>query len=972
MAAVNSLGTSAFSEPVMASTTTIPSFGLTQTTETQLEEGGRITVCLELFPTGGAITENHAPFSVTITTKDGTAKAGIDYIPIHDVLSFAKKDKAIDCSQVELVNDKFLEKSPEIFTVRVSTEDTGKIRLDPAILRVEIYEEDRATLHITPPSQSVHEGSDATYTITMMSGDDPVHADENIRVGVGADTPMLEEEDTTPVAAAGDDYIGTQQEVTIRAGESIATFSIPVRVDMAAQVVNEEDPDQIITESDNEIFNSYILKPAGDRRFEVHPPTEDQDDRANSEVTIIDVPPLPGMSTGHGKYGLELTVNWDNPGNVSIDAYEYRYSTDGGRPWTPNWTEVPGSGPNTTSTRLSDIPPVEHTIQVRALDGDATVNIGEIKETPNPTPDLTGMTAQHGPDGNELIISWDDVNDPFVQSYQYRYRVDASSEWTDWTTIRGSGSSTTSFTLSTVETVEHTVQVRGRSGNTITGMGEATETPLPPPLVPGLPREIQTVYEIGAPATLTWLTPSEAEDPRAPLTGFAVQMRKSGSSSWTSKSHRLSADDEQNLAVSGFQAGDLVEARIASVNRVGQSEWIEAPTLRMQVAQELPQDAAAIVPVNREPLVFGYWTDSDGSNHRSEDRYRYDDTWLLNDCMGDRHFTLGWTTIDSEVRRYEAYTITQHGAHNVRHRFSSRLDGTGVMGLFGTVNVHGHSLTQVWVRALVDLNGTDTWTRWLGPIDLQCLTDDDPLPGTPADSPRNYPHEGRPKVTGIPQAGSGNHLTVDTGGIHDANGFSDDHEFTITWTRRDGDNVGIHSRGNDGFPRVLSLWPTDMGKTMRAHVTYTDADGHEEFATSDAVLIREPTPLWGRFSDRHTPEYHDGASQFNVVVSFISELNKHPDVADVTDGRMASGVFNISAGTIDSATEVEIDGSGMFNWQLAITPSGNDDVVLTLPVTTDCKATNAVCTTNDWNLGEDPRWSAERWANQNLTGSGGA
>ena len=429
--------------------------------------------------------------------------------------------------------------------------------------------------------------------------------------------------------------------------------------------------------------------------------------------------------------------------------------------------------------------------------------------------------------------------------------------------------------------------------------------------------------------------------------------------SWSDKSHQLNAGQEQNLTVSGFRAGDLVEARIASVNRVGQSEWVEM-AFRMQVAQEPPQDAAAIVPIGMGPLVYGYWTDADGSSRRSEDRYRYDDTWLLNDCMGDQHFILGWTTIDSEVRRYEAYTITQHGAHNVRHRFSPRTDGTGLTDLFGTVNVHGYSLTQVWIRALVDLAGTDTWTRWLGPIDLQCFTDDDPLPGTPAGSPRNYPIEGRPVITGIPRVENYNDLTLDTSAIFDANGFTDDHRFAVEWVFRSDDTVRRIEDNPDEDPLyVIELSPEHMNQSATAYVTYTDADGFEEFVVSNPVFIREPAPLWGKFSEDLTPDFHDGSTQFTTVVSFISQLNKH--VADVTDGRMVSGVFNITGGTIDSAREVKIDGNAMINWQLTITPSGDDDVTITLPVTADCRVDNAICTTNNWRLGRDPQWASERW-----------
>ena len=72
--------------------------------------------------------------------------AGEDFRPADEIIRFGT-GKRIDCFEIELVNDRRLEDSPETFTVKIERPGgnlaTGNdIMFNPDTLTVEIYEQD--------------------------------------------------------------------------------------------------------------------------------------------------------------------------------------------------------------------------------------------------------------------------------------------------------------------------------------------------------------------------------------------------------------------------------------------------------------------------------------------------------------------------------------------------------------------------------------------------------------------------------------------------------------------------------------------------------------------------------------------------------------------------------------------------------------------------------------------------------------
>ena len=70
-----------------------------------------------------------------------------DFRPANEIIRFGS-GKRVDCFEIELVNDRRLEDSPETFTVKIerprgSLARTGNdIMFNPDTLTVEIYEQD--------------------------------------------------------------------------------------------------------------------------------------------------------------------------------------------------------------------------------------------------------------------------------------------------------------------------------------------------------------------------------------------------------------------------------------------------------------------------------------------------------------------------------------------------------------------------------------------------------------------------------------------------------------------------------------------------------------------------------------------------------------------------------------------------------------------------------------------------------------
>ena len=134
--------------------------------------------------------------------------------------------------------------------------------------------------------------------------------------------------------------------------------------------------------------------------------------------------------------------------------------------------------------------------------------------------------------GNARVtLNWQHPGLAGITKYQYRYRRADSATWLqDWTDIPGSSYTTRSFTVSDLTNdATYVFSVRGRIGSNPEAAAKATATPLAPPAAPDAP-EIAKLVAADGTLTAYWHTPED--DPRAPITGYRVQYRPYGSSTW--------------------------------------------------------------------------------------------------------------------------------------------------------------------------------------------------------------------------------------------------------------------------------------------------------------------------------------------------------------------------------------------------------------------------------------------------------
>ena len=188
---------------------------------------------------------------------------------------------------------------------------------------------------------------------------------------------------------------------------------------------------------------------------------------------------------------------------------------------------------------------------------------------------------------------------------------------------------------------------------------------------------------------------------------------------------------------------------------------------------------------------------------------------------------------------------------------------------------------------------------------------------------------GEPSISGTPQVEQT--LTADASGISDANGLNNV-SYQYQWLRDDADIAGQTNS-------TYELVSVDEGRTIKVRVTFTDDAGNAESLTSTATtpIAAQPaeTPvdlLTASFAN--VPADHNGEN-FTFQLSFSENV-------EAGYARVRDHAFTIDGATIDSASRIT-QGSNQ-GWNVEVNPTGNGAVSITLPETTDCNASGAICT----------------------------
>ena len=180
----------------------------------------------------------------------------------------------------------------------------------------------------------------------------------------------------------------------------------------------------------------------------------------------------------------------------------------------------------------------------------------------------------------------------------------------------------------------------------------------------------------------------------------------------------------------------------------------------------------------------------------------------------------------------------------------------------------------------------------------------------------------------------GGTLSVYTGRITDPDGMEDS-EFTYQWLRSEGTyNTSIEGATGSTYVPVAA----DEGTSIKVRVGFTDDAGYYESFTSGgtAPVAAAPVSLFTA-STHDTPESHDGSAAFTFELRF-----SEAPADGVTDSTLEDHALAVIGGTVTDVSQLETGKN--LRWEITVQPSGNEEVIVTLPPTIDCATQGAICT----------------------------
>ena len=186
----------------------------------------------------------------------------------------------------------------------------------------------------------------------------------------------------------------------------------------------------------------------------------------------------------------------------------------------------------------------------------------------------------------------------------------------------------------------------------------------------------------------------------------------------------------------------------------------------------------------------------------------------------------------------------------------------------------------------------------------------------------NSPATGAPTMSGTAQAGET--LTADTSGIADSDGLGGV-TFAYQWLA---DDEAIGGATASTYTVVAG----DVGKALKVSVAFTDDAGNEESLTS-AATAAVTQPLTATI--HNMPDSHDGQSKFTFELRFSEELG-------LSYKTLRDHAFTVTGGEVVKARRLE-KGKNV-RWEIHVRPDSQGDVTIVLPATTNCGATDAICT----------------------------
>ncbi len=223
-------------------------------------------------------------------------------------------------------------------------------------------------------------------------------------------------------------------------------------------------------------------------------------------ATPIAPPVVPTNLAATAGNGIVI-LGWADPRDSSITAYRYRQSTDGGATFGA-FTTISGSGANTTSHVVDQLTSgTAYTFEIQAKNaGGWSGSSNRATATPIAPPGApTNFIATAS--NAQVTLAWANPNDSNITAYRYRQSTDGGATFGTFTTIAGSGASTTSHVVDQLTNgTAYTFEIQAQNaGGWSTSSIQATATPMVPA---GTPTGLTATAGNGI-VTLGWANPSD-------------------------------------------------------------------------------------------------------------------------------------------------------------------------------------------------------------------------------------------------------------------------------------------------------------------------------------------------------------------------------------------------------------------------------------------------------------------------------
>ena len=176
-------------------------------------------------------------------------------------------------------------------------------------------------------------------------------------------------------------------------------------------------------------------------------------------------------------------------------------------------------------------------------------------------------------DGESLTLKWSPPKDDGgseITNYILEKREQGSSQWTKISSfITGTAFRVKNLTVGRAYDFRVSAENQyGVSDPTVTDEPITAKYPFDVPSAPGTPRYVDTTPDS---ITLTWTRPRS--DGGSPITGYVLEKRKAGETSWSRATGVIPTITETTFKVQNLQENEVYEFRVAAVNAAGKGPY---------------------------------------------------------------------------------------------------------------------------------------------------------------------------------------------------------------------------------------------------------------------------------------------------------------------------------------------------------------------------------------------------------------